>query len=94
MDIERIVLIVIAGGALLLVLKVIAHLWKPKGSRDSAIYQDVRGARRCRSCDKVVYRDQRAADSVARRFNSVGNYRRVYLENRCGYWHLTSQRPR
>ncbi|MCY3544211.1 MAG: hypothetical protein OXH22_09240 [Chloroflexi bacterium] len=57
-------------------------------------YTDAKGRNRCGRCKKIVYGDGESAHSAAENALSRGMYLRAYYNNRCGYWHLTSQQPR
>ena len=57
-------------------------------------YTDTKGRNRCGRCKKIVYDDGESAHSAAENALQRGTYLRAYYNDRCGYWHLTSQQPR
>ncbi|MDE2839360.1 MAG: hypothetical protein OXM03_01900 [Chloroflexota bacterium] len=61
---------------------------------DRRVYVDKHRQERCYACDKVVFADWEGAQRAVLRFSSDEDLRRAYHEDRCGYWHLTSQAPR
>ena len=58
-----------------------------------AYYTDTESRVRCRKCRKLVFGDGESAHAAAVTATDRGTYLRVYYENRCRNWHLTSQAP-
>lgn len=82
---EIIVTILIVVGIALLIRRLTAP---------PADYTDDKGRSRCGRCKKIVYGDGESAQSAAENAQQRGTYLRAYYNDRCGYWHLTSQEPR
>lgn len=77
----------------ILIVVVIAWVvWRLTSS--PADYTDAKGRSRCGRCKKIVYDDGEGAQSAAEKAMRRGTYLRAYYNDRCGYWHLTSQQPR
>jgi len=87
------------GGLVVLVLASLFH-WVGGGGSGRYYYDD-RGIARCRICTdgartnhKVVYFDETSAQVAANHLQARFGAQRVYRDNRCGFWHLTSQERR
>ena len=79
---------------LTIVIVVAIALIVRKFSTRPADYTDEKGRNRCGRCKKIVYSDGEGAQSAAENAVHRGTYLRAYYDDRCGYWHLTSQEAR
>ena len=87
------------GGLVVFVLGRLFH-WVGGGGSGHYYYDD-RGMARCLICTdgartnhKVVYFDEASAQVAANHLQARFGAQRVYRDNRCGFWHLTSQERR